>query len=344
MGCGITVIMKKAGEILNEQGRTPEHATAEAMPAKPISKRLGNKIKALSEIREMRERRDHEWGTTTHPFVLCSFPVSPMRGIAEYVRKNGKHTLRVLGSVEYGLPWGMDRLIPIWIITEVRRTDSRVIHFKNIQQILDMFGLVNNGRNHRRIQDGFRRILSARIIWEQDDEASSQAEQPSVFRAKAFQFIDELQLVDHKKHNNPDQLALPDLPDMMNDNVVIVSEQLYGQIKKSPIPIDLRVVGALTDSPSAMDLFIWLSFRCNSAKGSTRIPLFGEGGLQAQFGIPEGTQPKTFKQYLKRWLGPIKAVWPDCPVQIVGDYLVVNHGAFIRPADTKVLPGATTRV
>lgn len=315
--------MKKVGELIQETALLPE-----GPQALTLSKRRGNKIQAIAEIRALREKRDHEYAFTTSPFVLCSFPISQMPGQTEYVRKNGRHKLKIVAESEYGLPWGQDRLIPIWIITEVMRTGDRVIRFENLQQILDMFGLANNGRNHKRMQDAFRRIFAATIIWEEDDSVRNGDTEKEVWTGIKFSFIDALQLSRPKGRDADAQLEL----DMEMDNVVVVSEALAAQILKQHIPIDLRVVRALTDNPSALDLFIWLSYRCFSEKGTARIPLFGEFGLQNQFGIPEGTQNKTFKQNLKRWLSVVKAVWPDCPATINRDYLVVKNGAFIQSA------------
>jgi hypothetical protein len=38
-----------------------------------------------------------------------------------------------------------------------------------------------------------------------------------------------------------------------------------------PIPTDMEAAKALSCSPAALDLFMWLSYRCFVAKGSSQI-------------------------------------------------------------------------
>jgi hypothetical protein len=41
-----------------------------------------------------------------------------------------------------------------------------------------------------------------------------------------------------------------------------------------PIPTDLKVVKLLCSAPAVLDLFVWLSYRCFTAKRNA-IPIFG---------------------------------------------------------------------
>ena len=42
-----------------------------------------------------------------------------------------------------------------------------------------------------------------------------------------------------------------------------------------PILTDLEAVKVLAGAPAALDLFMWLSYRCFVASGQESIPLFG---------------------------------------------------------------------
>src|SRR5438046_10319613 len=57
------------------------------------------------------------------------------------------------------VPFGQDRLIPIWVATLAVQQKSRIVHFESAAQMLDFFRLPNDGRHYRRIVQGFNRIL-----------------------------------------------------------------------------------------------------------------------------------------------------------------------------------------
>jgi hypothetical protein len=73
---------------------------------------------------------------------------------------------------------------------------------------------------------------------------------------------------------------------------------------------------------------MWLSYRCFTAKGEERIPIFGSGGLTAQLGSIEYSRPRRFRAKLEQWLDVIRTLWPECPVTTSSDGLTLR----VRPA------------
>ena len=59
------------------------------------------------------------------------------------------------------------------------------------------------------------------------------------------------------------------------------------------------------------------------------MPLFGAFGLVSQLGSIEYARPRKFREKLEAWLNLVKAMWPECPVQIDqdGTGLIVNRAA-----------------
>jgi hypothetical protein len=96
-----------------------------------------------------------------------------------------------------------------------------------------------------------------------------------------------------------------------------------------PIPTDLEAAKALSSAPAALDLFTWISYRCFSAKGEERIPIFGDFGLIQQIGSTEYARPRKFREQLERWLDLVKALWPTCPARISpnGECLIVDRAS-----------------
>jgi hypothetical protein len=114
----------------------------------------------------------------------------------------------------------------------------------------------------------------------------------------------------------------------------VLSNEFYQEIVAHPIPIDLYAVRVLSSSPAALDLFTWLSYRCFSAKGEEKIPLFGNRGLAAQLGNTEYARPRRFREKLEEWLHAIHGIWPECPARLSahGLSLVVSPATAVAPA------------
>jgi hypothetical protein len=66
-------------------------------------------------------------------------------------------------------------------------------------------------------------------------------------------------------------------------NEIVLCNEFFDEIMSHPIPTDMEAAKVLSCSP-ALDLFMWLSYRCFVAKGRERVPLFGHFGLVSQLG------------------------------------------------------------
>src|ERR1700754_3042975 len=83
--------------------------------------------------------------------------------------------LRIIGHPDYGVPFGQDRLIPLWIATQAVRQQTRTVEFESASQILHEWGLAQNGAHYCRLADGFRRIFASTIFFG-TSEATPRAE------------------------------------------------------------------------------------------------------------------------------------------------------------------------
>jgi hypothetical protein len=130
------------------------------------------------------------------------------------------------------------------------------------------------------------------------------------------------------------------------DNVIVLSDEFYREILAHRVPTDLEAVKVLAAAPAALDLFMWLAYRCYVAKGCESIPLFGDFGLAHQIGTVEYSRPRRFRAMLGQWLRTIRSLWPECPAEISrdGQSLIVDHSIAILPAEDKQGSGAMERV
>jgi hypothetical protein len=121
-------------------------------------------------------------------------------------------------------------------------------------------------------------------------------------------------------------------------NEIVLSPEFFNEIMSHPIPTDMEAAKALSGAPAALDLFMWLSYRCFLAKGRERVPLFGDFGLVSQLGSSDYARPRKFRERLDGWLALIRTMWPECPAAIDEDgrgLLLDRANAILGQANSK---------
>jgi hypothetical protein len=65
----------------------------------------------------------------------------------------------VTAHPEYGLPFGQDRIVPIFLATLAVRQQSQTIRFRSAAEMLETFGLQKGGKQYRRLVAAFERVI-----------------------------------------------------------------------------------------------------------------------------------------------------------------------------------------
>jgi hypothetical protein len=287
-----------------------------------VSRQKLRQAEKVTLVREKRESGSQILGFATRPFVLCGLPVRrPTQSDLIYERRNGFFTLQITGHPEFGLPFGQDRLVPIFLSTLAVRQQSQTIRFQSAAQMLDTFGMAKGGKEYRRLVAAFERIFGATIFFGTDSVRGG----ARVVHRCRFNFLREARIWyqrDPLEHQGGERF----------ENVIVLSDEFYSEILAHPIPADMGAVRVLASAPAVLDPFMWLVYRCFIAKREERIPLFGDFGLTAQLGSVAYTRPRRFKSMLQQWLSTIRIVWPECPAKLCADgrYLSVAPGRAIR--------------
>jgi len=287
-----------------------------------VTRTVTGRMQAIELVRAKRDQRKQEVAYNSRPFVLCGLPLRrPPKSTYKHTRQNGKFFLQVHANMDFGLPFGQDRLIPIWIATLAIRQKSRTVRFSAAADILREFGLPNNGKTYRRLVEGFQRVFTSTIFFGTED----QLDKAAVWNWSRFHFFDNMEVWFSK------QTEQPTLPGGSFENIIVLSEQFWNEINRHPIPVDLDVVKALSHAPGALDFYMWLTWRCWTAKAQAQIPLFGTDGLENQLGVQEYSTERAFRSVLKRWLNVVHQFWPECPAEISedGSCLLLNQGLAI---------------
>jgi hypothetical protein len=83
-----------------------------------VSRRRLRQAESIQLVRDRRNAANQQLGFASRPFVLCGLPVRcPPRSTLVYERRNGLFTLQITGHPDFGLPYGQDRLVPIFLAT-----------------------------------------------------------------------------------------------------------------------------------------------------------------------------------------------------------------------------------
>lgn len=281
-----------------------------------VSKRKHRQAEAIQLVRLNREGTNPNLGFAARPFVLCGLPIKrPPKGALMHERRNGQFLLQVTGHPSYGVPWGQDRLVPIFLATLAVRQQKQTITFRSAAEMLDLFGMQQGGSQYRRLIAAFQRVFGATMFFGTDTQTTKAA----VTHQARFNFMREARIWYSR---DPNQTILAG----GFENVIVLSDEFYREVMTHSIPTDLEAAKALSSAPAALDLYTWLSYRCFTAKGQDRIPIFGQFGLVAQLGSVEYARPRRFRERLDRWLELIRCLWPGCPARISTDgaYMLVQ--------------------
>jgi len=281
------------------------------LPSIGLTKRRLKHLEAILLIREQRDQNQQELAYHARPFVLCGIPLRrPPHGQTAHTRRNGRFSLEITAHPRFGLPYGQDRLIPIWIATLALKQKSRIVHFDSAAQMLDFFRLPKDGPHYRRIVQGFQRIFAATIFFGSEDQPNG----APVMDWSRFHFFDRIQLWFNQDHcsNAPDPES--------HENTITLSEAFYREIDEHRIPVEREVIAALAHAPGALDFYMWMVWKSWTVNGNpARIPLFAHQGLKDQLGATEYSLDRYFRRKIIAWLRQVKVLWPDCPASISED-------------------------
>ena len=219
----------------------------------------------------------------------------------------------IIAHPDFGLPYGQDRLIPIWIATLAVRQKSNVVRFRAAAELLEFFHLSKDGRHYRRIVEGSKRVFAATIFFGTDEQANANR----LIDFARFHFFDSMHLWFSGSQNRA-QSATDD------ENVITLSGSFYDEINQHRIPVEREVLSALANAPGVLDFYVWLSWKAFTLRGrAAQIPLLGPIGLATQLGNAPYAVQRTFRLTVQHWLRTVRALWPECPATLT------DHGNFL---------------
>ena len=306
-------------------GGIVEKATAVQAPAKKA--RVGAKASAGGLILSGQDRKLIDAGAeiATNPpsgddmafthAVLCQvgLPRAKVEG-REFMRQSGAAWVNVQagyldeghGPVLQPIPYGvMPRLGLAWVSTFAVRNKEREIPIgDSAAEFLRLMGMESDGRRYTTLRKQMHALAAARL--------------QLGFKGRTYNGQPVQQFDAWVANKDTQQRALW-------PGVMLLSEDYYGSLIESAVPLDNRALHALKGSALALDVYAWLAHRLHRIEG--RGVTLHWKSLREQFAQEyKGKDPdKDFKKEFLPVLRKVLAVYPQAKVKpVTGGVLLIG--------------------
>ena len=231
--------------------------------------------------------------------ALCSLPRTNPGNRKEYIRCNGPYTLGMTAGLSNKLPFGnYPRLLLAWVSTEAVRTQSReLVLGKSLAEFMRELGIHNSGgREGTKLRNQMRRLFGCTVsLIYKDENAERYVNSPVTVRGEFWW-----------NERKPDQRSLW-------DSTIVLGEDLFNEIIRHPVPLDMNTLTALKRSTLGLDLYLWLVYRTFPLRAPLRLSW---RQVYRQFGAhPDNASDKrtvlNFRTKVLRELKKIKLAWPE---------------------------------
>lgn len=297
------------------------------------------RIVSLSESRHLMQLA---LGFCAREFVLCGLPYKPTKA-KEFVRQNGNLRLKVWGDPTLGIPFGQDRLIPIWLASAFQAAGEPAhnrIYFRSASDILRAFEIPIDGHEMQLLRERLMRVLSATY---QVELREKQSDGSFLWTARRYQLMTEVRLWFNKTEKE-NQHTLENAW----QNYIQLDPYFAQDLRKGSLPIDMNTVIALKRSPALLDYYAFLAWRSygllKSGQKEARIPVFSPHGYWAQSGSVVTNEDKA-KQLMRRRHAKLLTYWPQCPNELTSnaEYIIVRPGMAIHKGASFHIPGVSRK-
>jgi len=264
-------------------------------------------------IEDEQAREAGALGFMARAMVQATLPHRKTEG-TYFERKNGRFTLSMLASPKTGLPYGsMPRLLLAWVTTEAVRTGSRELELgDSMSAFMAELGLTATGGANGSItslKNQTRRLFNATV--------SATYEDGQRVADIGYRLADRTVLWWHSKE--PEQAGLW-------KSTITLSETFFNEVVDRPVPVDMRAIKALKQSPMALDIYMTLTYRMSYLKQPTVILW---PSLAFQLGS-DYSRVRDFKAAFLAELRKVMLVYSGVQVE------VLDEGLKIKPSLTHI--------
>jgi hypothetical protein len=304
----------------NEQ-RAADQAKAERLAAMPREKR---RRAVIREVIENDGPSPDNLRYMPTPLAICGLPYKALpKGEYEFERSQGRMAVTVTAGklrapdgqrVQQPVPYGPKaRLIMAHLSTEALRNSSPIVETsETLSGFMRDMGFEPRGGKNGNIEpfkEQLRALAACRMeISTWDGKRSGQIDVKPLSKV-------ELWFPEHS-----DQKSLW-------PTTIAFSDDFYRELKNHALPIDVRVLRALSNSARRLDLMLWVTYRITRLQ--TRLILDWQP-LKSQFG--EGyARDRAFKAAMAEDVAALKEIFPKLPLRLT------ERGLEMEAADSTAL-------
>lgn len=234
----------------------------------------------------------------------------------EFTRVNGDFTLTILAPSKVGLPYGsIPRLLLSWVSTEAVRIQDKTLYMgENLSDFMRQLDLQRTGGakgDITRLRDQSIRLFSSSI------SCSHTSEDKKRWANYGFQIASKTIL--WWDDPNPGECS-------REISQVTLTQEFFNEITSRPVPVDMRALKTLKQSPMALDIYVWLTYRLSYLSKPAVIPW---EALEMQFGADYGLT-RSFKHAFIGHLRAVCMVYPEARVE------VLEQGLALKPSPPHV--------
>lgn len=231
-------------------------------------------VELMASISE-RDPSDEERGYIARMLVQACFPYRKIT-TNEFSRVANNFRLTIMAPSDVGLPFGvLPRLMFMWMTREAMFKKSRQLELgRSLTEFMMQLNLQLTGGKTgtiTRLRDQMKRMASSTLSVTYDNGRSWSLRQVGMIEEAEFWWEEK------------DRVGKSDQPGLWT-STILLSEPFFREITNRPVPFDMRVVQVIrerTQSPLALDLYLWLNYRMKYLTRPTDIPWLK---LQLQFG------------------------------------------------------------
>lgn len=289
-------------------------------------------------IRAVAEFRDQEPVASYLHSALCTMSLPTRRPADEYepiIRHDGKYSLMINPRdypgpggtrMRVGVPFGAKaRLVLIQIMSEAVRTNSREVFLgRSLSHWMRRLGYKSFSGGPQGTMTLFREqvLRLSRCEWtiRRDGENASQltdvrlTDDLLLWASDGGEFVESIEL-------NP---------------------RFHEHLKEHAVPLDERALGQLKDSPTALDLYVWLVYRLPRLSRPTALTW---DQVMTHFGN-DYAAPRQFRHELRKLLPKVLAFYPNAKVDMAENLVrlypslpaVPSNKHFMRSSHLSAVP------
>ena len=290
--------------------------------------RLPNKVKKLptkkhlqlvnlaGEMAEQTKEEASMLGFMSRLLIMVNLPYrDPGKDRRTWWRKNGNVSIDINSGSKDGIPIGLPygsypRLVLAFLVTQAVKTQSPMLYLgKSFADFLKLIGVEKGGNTRKQLQKQLNRTLSASFAWSYTTDKQWSRENIQISHKSQLWW-------DEKR---PEQQSLW-------ESYIKLNTDFFNEIIRNAVPLDLRVLSILKNSPLGLDLYMFIAWRVFKIDKPVFISW---QSLQEQLG-GQFLNIHEFSRKCRSHIKKIQAIRPDLNVTFVKGRLCLKP-SFYQP-------------